>query len=288
MYSLLGIVLFLAMGTVLLRAWQHERARRLALERIGLQTIGIDEAAPFAEDEIRIRPFPPRYFFAIPLVAIAAGAAILFGTNLPKPYAIGVAVLTGGLAYLFEVYWADKQVETIEAQLAEAIDLMVATLRAGSALLAAFEATLRESRQPMRGELENIVGRIRVGEDPRIVIRELALRVPLESFRLFCHTLVVHWETGGSLASSLRTVGKTVRDRLEVSRRIGAQAVESQISVIAIMIVTYALAFFTSKSNPIPFFKLIYSEIGSNIAAALMILQTVGAIWIWRMSRIRF
>ena len=105
--------------------------------------------------------------------------------------------------------------------------MMVASLRAGTALLGALEATLTESRQPMRGELENLVGRIRLGEDPRAAVKELAMRVPLESFRLFSYCLLVHWETGGSLAVSLRTVASTVRDRIEVARRIAAQAVES-------------------------------------------------------------
>jgi tight adherence protein B len=176
----------------------------------------------------------------------------------------------------------------MESQLGDAIDLMVASLRAGSALVAALEATLGEARSPIRQELESMVGRIRLGEDPRSAVRDLALRVPLESFRLFSHSLLVHWETGGSLASSLRTVGRTVRDRLEVSRRISAQAVESQVSVIAVMGISYGLTLFMLKSNPGPLLKLLYSEIGSYVASGLMILQAIGMTWIWRMSRIRF
>jgi hypothetical protein len=40
--------------------------------------------------------------------------------------------------------------------------------------------------------------------------------------------------------------------------------------------------------NPIQFKKLIYSAFGSSAAAALMMLQAAGMVWIWRMSRIRF
>jgi Flp pilus assembly protein TadB len=165
---------------------------------------------------------------------------------------------------------------------------MVASLRAGSALLASLEATLREARRPLRDELETLVTRIRLGEDPRTAVKELAARVPLESFRLFSHCLLVHWETGGSLASSLRTVGKTVRDRLEVSRRITAQAVESQISVVVVMLIAYGLTVFMWNTNPGPTKKLIYSQIGAFVAAGIMIQQSIGMLWIWRMSRIRF
>ena len=131
-------------------------------------------------------------------------------------------------------------------------------------------------------------GRIRIGQDPRLVVRELAIRIPLESFRLFSHTLLVHWDTGGSLASSLRTVGRTVRDRLEVSRRINAQAIESQVSVVVVMALSYGLTWFMWNTNPTPVEKLLYSKFGSYAACGVMTLQAIGMVWIWRMSRIRF
>ena len=289
MFSLAAIAAVLLVGALALKLAQISRLRRLSLERIGFQAqdaLGVSEM--FGAEEIAIKPYPRRFRF-IPFVAAAlSGASLLWLTDLPGAYAIGSAVLVGAIAHLLEARSADQRTQRIEEQLADAIDLMVASLRAGSALLASLEATLREAKMPMRAELETLAGRIRVGEDPRIVVRELAVRVPLESFRLFSHTLLVHWETGGSLAPALRTVGGTVRDRLEVSRRISAQAVESQISVIAVMAVTYGLAVFMRSSNPEPFHKLIYSLFGSYVAAALMVLQAIGMVWIWRMSRIRF
>ena len=289
MFSAIALLVLLGLGLVALNAAQAARLRRVALGRIGIQTQSDPEvAALFGAAEQRVPVYPRRLHFAGPVAGALAAAGVFWGTNLPAPYAVGAGALMGAIAYLLEIRVADKKIERIEEQLADGIDMMVASLRAGSALLAALEATHRESRPPMKMELETIVGRIRVGEDPRDVVRELAFRVPLESFRLFSHTLLVHWETGGSLASSLRTIGRTVRDRLEVSRRINAQAVESQISVVAVLLITYGLAAFMMNANPGPFLKLIYSLIGSYIAGALMILQAIGMVWIWRMSRIRF
>ena len=45
-------------------------------------------------------------------------------------------------------------------------------------------------------------------------------RVPLETFRLFAAALTVHQEVGGSLAPTLATVGRIIRDRIELTRRI--------------------------------------------------------------------
>ncbi len=289
LYSLLVLAVVLVSGVAALRASQVSRMRRVSLHRIGLQTQD-DLNAPFVfvPDDFVIRTYPPRYHFAGPAAALLIGASIHLLTNWPIPYAFAFGILFGVAAYLVEMYWADLRVERIEAQLADAIDLMVASLRAGSALLAVLEAASVEARQPLRDELDNLVGRMRLGEDPRAAVRDLAMRVPLESFRLFTHSLLVHWETGGSLATSLRTVGRTVRDRLEVSRRISAQAVEAQISVAAVMMIAYGLTVLMFKANPGPLEKLLYSMIGSYAAAIVIVLQALGMFWIWRMSRIRF
>jgi len=288
MYSAIGVVLVLALGMLALQLSRASRMRRLALERAAIQ---IQEPEGLIATDLErpdTRTFPRRYLWTVPAAAVLVAGLILAFTDLPRPYAAGSGVLLAAILYLLENSRTDRQVELMESQLADAIDLMVASLRAGSALQAALDASLRESRMPLREELEYVVGHIRLGEDPRTVVRELARRVPLESFRLFAHTLLVHWETGGTLTTSLRTVGRTVRDRLEVSRRISAQAIESQVSVVAVMGITYGLLVFTLRSNPEPVKKLLYSVIGSYVGSALMVLQSVGMVGIWQMSRIRF
>lgn len=289
MYSVLGLLLVLGFGLLALQLSRASRMRRLAMGRFALQVQELEGAAQaLPPDLLSVQTFPQRYRWAGPVLGVLVAGLVLALTTLPKPYAAGVAALVASILYLFENSRADRQVEAMESQLADAIDLLVASLRAGSALPAALDAALREARMPLREELENVVGRIRIGDDPRAVVQELPQRVPLESFRLFSHTLLVHWETGGSLTSALRTVSKTVRDRLEISRRISAQAIESQVSVIAVMLITYGLMAFELRSNPGPMLKLLYSIIGSYVATALMILQSAGMVWIWRMSRIRF
>jgi tight adherence protein B len=288
-YSLLAALLLLSTGALALRISQGSRTRRVALQRVGLQTQDLlTGPAVFIPDPPALSVFPPRYRWASPVAGLLAAALVFWLSPLPPPFSAGSGVLIAAIAYLLESHWASLQIERIESQLSDAIDLMVASLRAGSALLAALDAALREAKPPLRAELEAMIGRIRLGEDPRAAVRDLALRVPLESFRLFSHSLLVHWETGGSLATSLRTVGRTVRDRLEVSRRISAQAIEGQISVVAVMGISYGLTFLMMKANPGPIQKLLYSMIGSYIGAALMILQSIGMLWIWHMSRIRF
>ena len=63
---------------------------------------------------------------------------------------------------------------------------------------------------------------------PRAGYRGLTKRVPLETFLLFTSALTVHWETGGSLAPTLASVGRTIRDRIEIARRIRSNSAQSR------------------------------------------------------------
>ena len=133
-----------------------------------------------------------------------------------------------------------------------------------------------------------MAGRIRLGDDPRVAVSELQVHVPLETFRLFATSLAIHWEVGGSLATTLTTVGRTVRDRIEVSRRIRAQGVESHASVAVVLIIAYVLAFLMWRTNPDRLDAFVRSSVGTTLVAAVIALQAIGLVWMSRLSRSRY
>lgn len=278
---ILALVAILGISAV---SWSIRAARRRTQALVRLDNP--EDDGPWVE--LRLDTFPQRWRWVGPAFGTATLLLLGAALRLPFPFALAFGVLAGVLVTLGEEYWAASRISLIEEQLAEAIDLMISSLRAGTPLLAALEVAREESRSPMREEMEEVVGRIRLGEDPRIVIRQLAGRVPLETFRLFCHSLLVHWETGGSLAGTLLTIGRTVRDRIEVARRVRAQAVESQVSVVAVLAITYGVAALMLRTNPDPLRDFLRSTAGTYIAAATVFLESIGILWIWRMSQIRF
>ena len=133
-----------------------------------------------------------------------------------------------------------------------------------------------------------MVGRIRLGDDPQAVFQGLDERVPLETFLLFASALAVQWETGGSLAPTLATVGRTIRDRVELGRRIHSNIVQSQLSVVAVLGVTYFLALVMWRSNPEQMHQFLATSVGQWAVAGSMLLQAVGIVWMSAISRIRF
>jgi tight adherence protein B len=278
-------VLFVATG---LYAWEGYRLRRRTVDRLAVIL------APGGADELREEPrktiqsFPVRYRYAAPTVGVAVAVFLSLVVRLPLDVSAAAGALFGVMAHLAEEYRSEQQAALIETQLATAIYLMVGSLRAGASLLSAFESALEEVGSPLRPYFQEVAGRIRLGDDPRAAVSDLQVHVPLETFRLFATSLAIHWEVGGSLATTLSTVGRTVRDRIELARRVRAQSVEAHASVGVVLLITYVLGFLMWRTNPDRLNVFLGSSIGTMVVAGVITMQAVGLIWMSRLNKAAF
>jgi tight adherence protein B len=284
--TMAALAALLATGVLYLLYGQH--ARRLADERLAAMIGTADVPEIREEPKRRIRSFPPRYRFVPPAIGIGTASTFWLVIGLPLEIGIAAGVLAGVLAHLIEDYRGEQAAAAIEAQLAAAIYLMVGSLRAGASLLAAFDSALEEVGPPLRPYFQEVAGRIRLGDDPRSAVSDLQVHVPLETFRLFATSLSIHWEVGGSLATTLSTVGQTVRDRIELSRRVRAQGVESHASVAVVLGIAYVLAFLMWRSNPDRLEAFVSTGAGTAIVAVVILLQAIGLLWMARLNKSTF
>lgn len=287
--STITIALIVAAYATGLYVWYVSRARRMAVDRLADMIeipAGIDDREPVAHRTIR--RFPPRYQIIAPAAGVLAALFLWFALSVPMAIAAAFGTLLAVVVSLIESHAAQRQEALIETQLAAAIDLMVGSVRAGASLLAAFESTLQEVESPLRPYLQDVAGRIRLGDDPRGVVSGLQERVPLETFQLFATSLAIHWEVGGSLATTLATVGKTIRDRIELSRRVKAQGIESNASVAVVMLISYVLAFLMWRTNPDRIEAFVNTGLGTVLVTGVIALQAFGLIWMSRLSRSQF
>jgi Flp pilus assembly protein TadB len=280
--ELLFTALLLAFGAVLLVLHRRSRVRRIAHARLDRAV-----AAPLEEEETAE---PVDRMHSVSMVwPLAAGAAVALASwwlsGLPA-VSLALGFVAGIVTrILFEIAAARRTLR-LEEQLADAIDLIVSGLRAGVGMLDALETTTREARRPLKPVLEEIVSRLRLGDSPPAVFADMADRHPLESFRLFAFTLTVHWEVGGSLAPTLATVGRTVRDRIEVSRRVRTQSAEAQLSSIGILGIVYFLALLMYRSDPDHAAGFLATASGAATVAAVVALQGIGLFWLKRLSNL--
>ena len=233
------------------------------------------------------RRFPRRYR-AIPWVIAIVALVVMLFFRLHYVYAVAIAAMIGLLVGQAESSNAERRLALMESQLADAIDLMVSTLHAGGTVIIAIENASREIHDPLRRYLVETLSRIRYGEDPKEVVRRLPAQIPMESFRLFSAALGIHWEVGGSLAPILATVGRTVRDRIDVSRRTHSLTAQARVSTIALLAATYFLALLMWRNAPAEMSAFLTSSLGRTLVAGSLVLQAVGIVWQSAISKPQF
>ena len=279
-----GLVL-LGVG-VIASVWRNARTHALARGRMEHSA---DVSGPAAAEPLpTARSFLVRHRLLPWMVGFLAAVLLHFALGWALPFVIAVGLILSLLGGQLESYLAVRQTARIENQLADAIDLMVAALGAGAGLTDALENATRESRAPLRFQLEDVVGRIRFGDDPRTVYQGLTQRVPLETFLLFSSALAVQSETGGSLAPTLASVGRTIRDRIEIARRIRSNSSQSEVSTLAVLMLTYFIAVVVWRTNPEQMKQFLATSIGQWAVAGTILLQAVGLLWMALLSRLRF
>jgi len=272
-------------GVVAFAIASRLRVNRLALER--METLGGTETRSIGAIESTRSIFRRRRYLTW-IIGLLAAAIVFFVLRWAPVFAVSVGIIAALLARQVESLWTIRRTARIELQLADAIDLMIGALGAGAGVMVALESAVRESPKPLRAPLEEMVARIRLGDAPQTAFAGLYQRVPLETFLLFSSALAVQWETGGSLAPTLATVGRTIRDRVELSRRIRSNTVQSQLSTIAVLGVTYFLALVFWRSNPEQMREFLDTRVGQWMVAGSILLQALGIVWMSAVSRMKF
>ncbi|MCR9245728.1 MAG: type II secretion system F family protein [bacterium] len=224
-----------------------------------------------------------------PLVGLFYGLVTALGLLLTSLYvelAWTLGALVGALAWVIDGQIVASRSVRIEGQLADALDLLGSSVAAGVGLVEALDGVVRESRGPLRQVLGAAAERLRLGDDPQRVFEEAWATLPVPAFRLLTHYLSVQWQSGGALAPGLHAIAETVRDRVNLSRRVHGQSAEARFSVLGILAVVYGIALLAWTNNPERVTAFLGSGIGGGIAAACVLLQAGGVIWMARLTRI--
>lgn len=266
--------------------WRRLAARERTLERLMSATTTDNNEVRVVVVSGRSLSRPWRYLPWAVSVLLAVSLWLVFGWSLP--YAGATALVVGLLGSQLEGFLAKRHEARLENQLADAIDIMVGALSAGAGVGAAIESAITETTSPLRPLLVDMSGRIRLGDDPIEVFRSLSEKIPLETFLLFASALSVHWEVGGRLAPTLATVGHTIRDRIDVSRRIQSNIAQSQFSTFAILGLIYLIALIVWRNGPEAMQDFVNSSVGSWFIAGSIVMQAAGIFWMDVISKPRF
>lgn len=163
--------------------------------------------------------------------AVAFAAAVFNGQSYLRASLIAAA---GGVAipYFALLFMRARRQGQFSAQLPDAIDIIVRSLRAGHPVPVAIAMVAKELPDPTGSEFGMIADEITYGADLETAIRNLYYRVGTDDLPLFVTAVAIQSSTGGNLGEILQNLSSVIRMRFKMRRKIRALAAEGRASAL--------------------------------------------------------
>jgi len=188
-------------------------------------------------------------------VLVVAGIALLgflIGTFVLGEVLFGALLAVVGLFIpgMFVRSRRAKRQRQITEQLPDVLTLMVGALRSGYGLSQAIELLVEQLPDPASKEFERVQRATGFGLSIQQALTDMANRIGTDDVALVVTAINVQSETGGNLATTLDTIGVTVRDRLKLKRDIRVMTSQQRFTGYVLAFLPVALGVIIYLLNP--------------------------------------
>lgn len=191
---------------------------------------------------------------------------------------LGVGV---GIPIAIMRFLRNKRIKRLSAQLPDALDLMVRSLRAGHPMNAALSLVAKEMPDPIGSEIGIVVDEMTYGLGFREALENLRMRIPAPDLHYFVVTINIQSGTGGNLAEVLENLSNVIRARYQMFAKIRALSAEGRISATILSCIPFLVLAAVWVTTPNYYSSVIDDPALPVIAgiAVAMLLTAIGAMW---------
>src|SRR5258706_1387202 len=188
------------------------------------------------------------------MIVLSIVFIVLFSLIVPPkfvPLAMVAAPASGiGLVLMYVMRARAKRKEKFEAQLPDAIDLIVRSLRVGHPLSGAMSVVGRELPAPISTEFQTAFDEISYGQDIPTAFANMSERVPLADLGYLTMAIQIQQESGGNLVESLAKLSTVIRERFRMFRKVKALTAEGRFSAWFLSFFPFFLIFAIQLIKP--------------------------------------
>lgn len=219
--------------------------------------------------------------------AAAAAGLLVYVRGHAVPPALSFAGMAGAAPFLYVMRRRRKRLNRIQQQLPEALDLMVAALRAGHSLISAMGTAARETPEPLRRELRQCFEEQNFGLDLRTALTNLAHRVPLHEVRCLVTAFLIQKETGGNLTEILEKTAHLIREDFRLQRQIMVHTAQGRMTGKILAGLPVALGCLIYLVRPDYISLLWRHPLGLKMLYGAMVMTSLGLLIIRRVVGVR-
>lgn len=176
--------------------------------------------------------FSPKALVLIMIGVTIASFLIIFIATSMSPLIIGFISVGMGVGGVF--LWLNNKAKArlalFEEQLPDAVELIVRSLRVGHPFSSAINVVAQEMSDPIGTEFGILSDESTYGRDLTAALEDLADRIDIQDLRFLTVAVGIQAQSGGNLAEVLDGLGKVIRSRFKLFRRVKAITSEAKFS----------------------------------------------------------
>jgi tight adherence protein B len=221
-----------------------------------------------------------------PALLALGGLSMLGGYLLVGP--VGVAAGAATPFVVDRVTLArrrDRLASAVETQLQEAVMAIAAGLRAGLSIRLAVAEARRDAEPPLAQALEEILGRLDLGEPIELALERLRDQLDARDAALVIGVLRIQRRTGGDLPSLLDRVADVIGRRAGEHRHLRALTAQAKVSGAVLAALPVAFIALLSGASGDGLGSFYRSPLGVTLLLSGVILDALGFAWMRRLVR---
>ncbi len=226
----------------------------------------------------------PRTFYVVSgfsgLIAAAACEVSHFSllATVFSAFAAGL-----GLPRWLLLFLRSRRQKAFTAEFANAIDVIVRSVKSGLPTNEALKIVAREMPQPVSGEFDQLVESLKVGVTLEQGVRRMYERMPTAEVNFFGIVMTIQARTGGNLSEALSNLSTVLRDRKRLQGKIRAMSSEAKASAMIIGSLPPSVALMVYMSSPNYILPLFTTRTGNLMLTACVLWMSCGIFVMQRM-----
>jgi tight adherence protein B len=174
---------------------------------------------------------------------------------------------------------ATRRREKIEDQLADAMVMFSASIRAGLSLAQALDLLAVECPKPIRQEFSQIVGEYKMGKPMERTLREASDRLRSDNFAIFAAALLASRESGGRLNDTVERISRSVLEMQRLERKLQTETAQARKSAVYMAIVPLLILVVYFFVDPVNSRLLFVTTLGQVVLSIAAIFNLVAYFW---------
>jgi tight adherence protein B len=240
-------------------------------------------AADLASADLQLRPYEFRLVqLGIALVFVVVGL-LRFGVSIAVPV---LGVIGYVLPALYLRNRRGRRLQTFEAGLPRAMELIANSIKAGQSIAQSLSAVTDNAGPPLTEEFGLARREIELGASVDSALSNMVKRMGSSDLRLVVMVITIQHSVGGDLPAILTTLADTMRQRAEMREEILAATAQSRASSLIITLLPVAAAALLYFLVPDYFRPMFTSALGWVLIAISAGLLVLGNVIIRRITKI--